>query len=48
MSATDWGLFISGFALWVLVMILIRDLICWYFKINQRIKLLEEIRDKLG
>ena len=24
-----------------------RELICWYFKINQRVELLESIRDEL-
>lgn len=31
----------------ILFFILIRELVCWYFKINQRIKLLEEIKKEL-
>jgi len=38
---------IIGIAIAVVIIIAIREVILWYYKINLGIKLLEEIRDEL-
>lgn len=38
---------VVGIAVFVLIIIAIREAILWYYKINVGIKLLEEIRDEL-
>jgi hypothetical protein len=39
---------VVGFAILTLVMLLLRELYCWYWKINRIIQLLQGIRDDLG
>jgi hypothetical protein len=44
-----YGLIISYIAvLIVLIFIFGRELVCWYFKINERIKILKDIQEKLN
>ena len=38
---------ILGLSVIVVLFIFLRDFICWYFKINERVELLQEIRDLL-
>ena len=38
---------VIGFLILVVVLLVIREVICWYWKINQQIALLKEIRDAL-
>ena len=34
-------------AIWLLVFIICREIVCWYFKLTQIVSLLTEIRDAL-
>ncbi len=34
-------------AIVLILFLLCRELVCWYFKINERVRLLREIRDQL-
>jgi hypothetical protein len=38
---------ITGLVVLIIFFLLGRELICWYFKINKRVYLLEEILDEL-
>jgi len=46
METIIFGIFISV-CIFLIIFLLCRELFCWYLKINQRIKLLQEIRDLL-
>jgi hypothetical protein len=42
---------LSDFLIWIGVTLLVfligREIVCWYFKINRALSVLEEIRDEL-
>ena len=41
------GTLLAGVAVGILVFLLIREILCWYTKVNKIVKLLEEISSKL-
>jgi len=36
-----------GLIVFILFLLICREIVCWYFKINQTVSLLEEIRDSM-
>jgi hypothetical protein len=38
---------ITALAIALIIFLFCRELVCWYFKINKTVELLEEIRDSL-
>ncbi len=44
---TVFVIMIVAFACWALLLLLLREVTCWYFKINRNLALLTEIRDLL-
>ena len=43
----DWGKVLGGIGFGILIFLLCREIVCWYWKTNVVISLLTEIRDKL-
>jgi hypothetical protein len=42
------GLFILGFAFFIVLLYLGRELVTWYWKITEIVEILKDIRDKLN
>ena len=41
------GIGIGALVVWLILMLIAREIVCWYYKINQITGLLREIRDEL-
>jgi hypothetical protein len=43
----DWSSFFTGLFAFIVIFLLCREIVCWYWKTNMMISLLTEIRDEL-